>query len=134
MIKQLILMALFLAATIGCKKDKADPIAKIEGIVGRWRATEIEELQNGNMVWQPVGNAWFINFLTDGTVVDNNGNLTCCPPEILTIDGITVKLASATYSCSSVRCGGCLNWGIEQHGNEIIITICNSSRVKYMRD
>ena len=133
MIKQLIFIALFLAAITGCKKDKADPVAKIEGIFGRWRATETEESQNGKKVWQTVGNAWFINFRTDGTVVDENGNPACCPPEILTIDGVTIKLPPATYSCISVRCSRCINMRVEQRGNQIIVTMCNSPRVKYIR-
>jgi len=138
MIKKLIFIAVLLAAATGCKKDKADHLAKIEGIVGRWKVTEIEDSQNGKMIWQKAHSAGFISFRTDGTVVDNNENLICCAPDMLTIDGVTIKLPPATGptspSCSSIKCAGCSNWEIEQHGDEIIITMCNSPRIKYARD
>jgi len=138
MIKQLLFTVLLLGTIAGCKNDKADPQAKIEGIVGRWKATEIENLKNGNKVWQTVNNsAWFISFHTDGSVADDNGNLICCAPNILTIDGLTIKIPAETdlpsQSCASTRCSGCMNWGIEQRGDEIIIAVCNSSRIKYAR-
>jgi hypothetical protein len=138
MIKQLVFIAFLLTAVTGCKKDKADPLAKLEEIAGRWKVTETEDLQNGKKVWQKTNNTWFINFREDGIVVDNNGNLVCCPPNQLTINGVTIQLPPATDltspSCSSVRCSGCMNWEIEQRGNEIIVSVCNSSRVKYVRD
>ncbi|MCE7040278.1 hypothetical protein [Dyadobacter sp. CY312] len=125
-------------AALACKKD--DPETQINKIAGTWELAAREELAEGKNVWVDVSqtNPEVLVFREDGDLIDVTGLPICCAPRSLSIDGNVVKIApkqNVLYSamCMYVNCVYCETWGIETHGDEIIVSYCGMSRTRYIR-
>lgn len=130
---------IFIFILIACKRDDIDPLAVIEPIEGAWKLVAIEKMENGMHSWESVTAATsnIINFRYDGVILDPYGNGSCCAPKKLVINGesfdIKPKIALDYAHCAAVHCGFCAYWKIDQKGNELILTSCETARMKYLK-
>lgn len=110
-------------------------------ITGPWRLIEVEKgLAAGQTSWAPVaaGRGDTLSFRSDGVVLDGQGKPICCGPNTLIINGGIMPVKpqqplAANPACAQVNCVGCTTWELQFIGNELILTICNSQRMKYVR-
>ncbi|WP_026632450.1 hypothetical protein [Dyadobacter alkalitolerans] len=124
-----------------CKDDTEEPNPKLESIVGKWRLIEKEVEINGQKMWQKASDRIPYTFSINpaGVVLDNAGLPACCGPKSFMLNGIVVKIESATElpinpTCATVNCAPCDVWGMDQKGNELIISYCELERAKFIKE
>lgn len=124
-------------AALACKKD--DPEAIIAKVSGSWQLVAREDVAGDKNVWVdvPQANQTVLAFREDGDLIDVTGLPVCCGPRSLSIDGNVIKISPKKEvldgMCMYVNCAYCETWGIETHGDEIIVSYCGMSRTRYIR-
>jgi len=140
--KQILSLLTILTFLSGCKEDN-DTLPQIEGIVGKWRLTEMGRTENGQTIWSEIDTNDKPNYFSvrfDGVLLDDKNLPLCCAPQSLTVNGFPFKIepkaaVPVNPLCAAVSCAQCPSWEIEQNGDEMIITTCNGfSRSKYVRE
>jgi hypothetical protein len=140
--KKLLYFSLLLIFLTGCKNDKDDntPEPLIKPLVGKWLLKQTELTVNGKKVWQPApaSQPVYLLFRSDGIILNADGKASCCGPKELKINGGLYEIKPQTtvvYSldCTAVDCFACPTFDIEYAGNEMIISSCFDTRIKYVR-
>jgi hypothetical protein len=124
-----------------CKNEDPAPEPDIAPIVHKWKLTAYENTVNGENIWVPIDSEpIYISFRFDGLILDSNGLPSCCAPKAYYVNGafFEVKPKAAVPlnpHCSMVFCMSCTTLNIEQIGDELILSGCDSSmsRSKYVR-
>ena len=140
-------LAYFLLLSVlfsNCKKNDLTPPAEIEEIVGAWRLEAVEKVVDGQAVWEKVNDdpPYRFIFRHDGVPLDINGLGQCCSPDSLIVNGTPVKIRPTAKipknpDCALINCFTCPTWGLEQNGDELVITQdCQSQsrRFRYVRE
>lgn len=142
--KRLYCIPLLIMLLLGCKSNENDSIAAqsvVQSLAGKWLMTETEQIVGGKFVWQPVTTLTpvYIILSPEGILLDADGKASCCGPNELNINGSNFKIdpvVKQSYynaDCATVFCYSCPTMDIEQSGNEMIISYCQSGRVKYVK-
>ncbi|WP_138477805.1 hypothetical protein [Dyadobacter bucti] len=142
--KAILYIPVFLIVLFSCKKDDMDMLSAddaMASITGPWRLIEVEKgLATGQTSWAPVaaGKGDTLSFRSDGVVLDGESKPICCGPNTLIINGAVMPVKpqqplAPNPACALINCVGCTTWELQFVENELIVTICNSQRMKYVR-
>ena len=118
-----------------------EPEPNFAAISGTWRLAEIEKGTYGKKYWEKVASNSSESriFRADGAILDKDGLAVCCSPKTLLINGsklIDVPSSPSLVNplCSVVNCEYCETWEVEWKNEEVIITSCDGTRHKYVRN
>lgn len=141
MLRQLsIFIILFLI--ISCEKDseKLTQDSALESIAGTWYLSEKETGSYGQKYWTDAQASQKDHriILNDGSILDLDSLVVCCPPSALVINKSYVELAkngqfAANPMCALVSCETCPSWELTWTGHTMVITYCNGTRLKYVK-
>jgi hypothetical protein len=111
-----------------------------ESVAGTWHLSEKEMGSFGKKYWiDAQGTSKDIRvILPDGSILDADSLMICCAPTSLLINKRLVELKpnpSLTVNplCALMECVSCPTWDLEWAGNQLVITYCDGTRLKYLR-
>lgn len=141
MLRQLSIL-LFLFLTLSCQKDSMDvpSDALAESVAGVWHLSEKEAGSFGKKYWEDAKATPKDHriILGNGSVLDTDSLSVCCAPTSLLINKNLIEVKpnpSLTVNplCALIECVSCPTWDLEWTGNQLIITYCDGTRLKYLR-
>jgi len=144
--KRLLYLPLYFLVLLSCKKDSlevqsAAEYLSVSSIAGSWKLTEAERVTIDNQkIWEtvPEAQSFIMIFRNDGVILNEDGKPFCCAPTSLIINDQLMEIKPqspipANETCSLVNCINCPTWEIKLTGNQMIVTACNKTRMKYVR-
>ncbi|WP_229214307.1 hypothetical protein [Dyadobacter flavalbus] len=146
--KRLLYLPLYFLVLLSCSKDSQEVQSAAEflnagsgSFAGSWKLTEKEKVTiDDQKIWEPVSASQQYTMILryDGVILNADGKPACCPPTSLIINDhlLDIKPQSpipTNEACELVNCINCLTWEIEFTGNQMIVTACNSPRMKFVR-
>jgi hypothetical protein len=144
--KRLLYLPLYFLVLLSCKKDNPDvqsaaEYLSISSIAGSWKLAEVEKITiDKQKVWEavPAAQSVVMIFRNDGVILNEDGKPFCCAPTSLIINDHLAEIKPqspipANETCALVNCTNCPTWEIELKANEMIVTACNKTRMKYVR-
>lgn len=142
--KRLLYIPVVLVWLLSCQKDAdSDPTAMLyfSTISGPWHSIEAERSSLDNKsVWEPIPatQSDTLIFRNDGVILNADGKPRCCAPGTLTINGTLRDVKPQTAlpgnpECALLNCVTCPTWEISWNDDQLIISTCNTPRIKYVR-
>lgn len=121
----------------GCKKESREAAPEMDKLVGKWKGAAYQTVENGEVVWKEwhAEEEGYLEFRSDGILLDEKGLPPCCLPRRYNIDGkrfeaIPTAPVEDNPLCYLVDCASCSELNIEWVGADRIVTYCAESKFK----
>lgn len=144
--KRLLYLPLYFLVLLSCSKDSQEVQSAAEFLnvalfEGKWKLAETEKITiDHQKLWEPVSGAQSYTMIlrNDGVILNADGKPACCAPTSLIINDQLMQIKPQSpiptnEACELVNCINCPTWEIELTGNQMIVTACNSPRMKFVR-
>lgn len=142
--KRLLYIPVVLVWLLSCNSSTdSDPtvLNSFSTVSGQWYSIEAERSSLDNKsVWEaiPATQTDTLIFRGDGVILNADGKPRCCAPSTLTINGRLLDVKPQTAlpgnpECALLNCVTCPTWEISWNDDQMIISTCNSPRVKYVK-
>jgi len=120
--------------------DAVPDYALTESVAGLWHLSEKEAGSFGKKYWidaQATSKDSRI-ILRDGSILGEDSLTVCCAPTSLFINKRLIEVKpnptlTTNPLCTLIECISCPTWDLEWAGNQLIITYCDGTRLKYLR-